>query len=51
MKSRLLQLTISPPGHQGERLRFNGAHPWHAKGLAGKVVWISRLNQVALKFD
>ena len=46
-KSRLLQLTSCPSGHQGESLRFIGAHPWHAKGLAGKVVWIGRLRRRA----
>ena len=42
MKSLLLQLTSSTSGHQGESLSFIRAHPWHAKGLAGKVVWIPK---------
>ena len=43
MKSRLLQLTSSPSGHQGEILHVIGANPWHVKGLAGKVVWIGSI--------
>ena len=41
-KFLLLQFTSSPSGHQGEILRFIRAHHWHAKFLAGKVVWIAK---------
>ena len=48
MKSRLLQLTSSPSGHQVEILSFIGSHPWHVKGLSGKVVWIAKMNLIVL---